>query len=130
MENQDLRARVAIYAEALRQLTLDNAAPWDNLNADARIRHIHAPEELQPAVPTGGRRAQEADASGHPDLTGPLGESGQPATQRPHLNGNVCGIASKCVVPDIGGVLEVTPPTGWLKRWERKSASARRRASA
>jgi putative hydrolase of the HAD superfamily len=24
-----------------------------------------------------------------------------------------------CVVLDIGGVLEVTPPTGWLARWEK-----------
>ena len=28
-------------------------------------------------------------------------------------------MAAKCVVPAIGGVLEGTPPTGWLKRWAR-----------
>jgi hypothetical protein len=54
MENLDLRARVAIYAEALRQLTLDNAAPWDNLNADARIRHIHATGGTAARGPHGG----------------------------------------------------------------------------
>jgi len=27
-------------------------------------------------------------------------------------------VSVTCVVLDIGGVLEVTPETGWLQRWE------------
>ncbi|WP_443058111.1 HAD family hydrolase [Streptomyces sp. NBC_00820] len=26
----------------------------------------------------------------------------------------------RCVVLDIGGVLEITPPTGWLRRWDER----------
>ncbi|MEW2167343.1 HAD family phosphatase [Streptomyces sp. NPDC007084] len=29
-------------------------------------------------------------------------------------------MASRCVVLDIGGVLELTPPTGWLDRWDER----------
>ncbi|MGW0568855.1 hypothetical protein [Streptomyces tauricus] len=27
---------------------------------------------------------------------------------------------SRCVILDIGGVLEITPPTGWLHRWDER----------
>ncbi len=30
----------------------------------------------------------------------------------------------RCVVLDIGGVLEVTPPTEWVRRWEREAGLA------
>ncbi len=29
-------------------------------------------------------------------------------------------MAVRAVVVDIGGVLECTPPTGWVQRWERR----------
>ncbi|UXX97988.1 HAD family phosphatase (plasmid) [Streptomyces sp. AD2-2] len=27
---------------------------------------------------------------------------------------------SRCVILDIGGVLEITPPTGWMQRWDER----------
>lgn len=30
-------------------------------------------------------------------------------------------MVARCVVLDIGGVLETTPPTGWLQRWEQEA---------
>lgn len=36
-ENRELRARVVLYAEAIRQLTLDNAALRAELDANARV---------------------------------------------------------------------------------------------
>ncbi len=30
-------------------------------------------------------------------------------------------MTARCVVLDIGGVLEVAPPTGWLQRWEQEA---------
>ncbi|MGY5107040.1 HAD family phosphatase, partial [Streptomyces sp. 900105245] len=29
-------------------------------------------------------------------------------------------MADSCVILDIGGVLEITPETGWVQRWERR----------
>lgn len=29
-------------------------------------------------------------------------------------------MGSRCVILDIGGVLEVTPPTGWMQQWEER----------
>lgn len=29
-------------------------------------------------------------------------------------------MADSCVILDIGGVLEITPETGWVRRWERR----------
>lgn len=35
-----------------------------------------------------------------------------------------------CVILDIGGVLEITPETGWLERWEERLVAARHGARA
>jgi haloacid dehalogenase superfamily, subfamily IA, variant 3 with third motif having DD or ED/haloacid dehalogenase superfamily, subfamily IA, variant 1 with third motif having Dx(3-4)D or Dx(3-4)E len=29
-------------------------------------------------------------------------------------------MGSRCVILDIGGVLELTPPTGWLRQWDER----------
>lgn len=31
-------------------------------------------------------------------------------------------MAAACVILDIGGVLEMTPETGWVQRWEERLA--------
>lgn len=33
---------------------------------------------------------------------------------------SIQGVATGAVVFDIGGVLEITPPTGWEQRWARE----------
>jgi hypothetical protein len=40
-ENRELRARVALYAEAIRQLTLDNAALRAELDGNHRVIDLH-----------------------------------------------------------------------------------------
>jgi len=32
---------------------------------------------------------------------------------------------TRCVILDIGGVLEITPETGWLRRWDERHLSER-----
>lgn len=45
----------------------------------------------------------------------PTGPLQRPPTVRNHVR-----VACKAVIFDIGGVLEVTPSTGWRQRWARR----------
>jgi hypothetical protein len=65
-ENRELRTRVALYAEAIRQLTLDNTALRAELDAHAKVIDLSAQSDRRSATERTGQRDQAARSAQRP----------------------------------------------------------------